>query len=188
MQLPVIVLPPLNRDSKISNLSSFCPSSAVALRHGLFRSPETLALLRSEASDRFLHWREVERAVDTIHEARREDLTNQYDIIWDKSKWESEWMDMFSQDVAKRLREGTITAREGHLPTRACDSACFNASSLDPLHLPSLFIFSVSLLGPLQSRLKRTISAFIESLGEIHVRMALVGGFCVGVGFGLFVR
>jgi hypothetical protein len=49
-----------------STLSAFQPSSAVALRSGLFHSPETVALLRSEAVDRFFRWREVEKSVERI--------------------------------------------------------------------------------------------------------------------------
>ncbi|KDQ56771.1 hypothetical protein JAAARDRAFT_59027 [Jaapia argillacea MUCL 33604] len=47
-------------------LSSFTPANALALRQGIFRSPETLAMLRMEAGERFLWWREVERGVERI--------------------------------------------------------------------------------------------------------------------------
>lgn len=71
--IPIILLPlprtrvhfslPAN-----SNLSVFRSRTPIALRAGLFRSPETLAALRVEAAERFLGWREVERAVRGVEE------------------------------------------------------------------------------------------------------------------------
>ncbi|KAF5318580.1 hypothetical protein D9619_010752 [Psilocybe cf. subviscida] len=77
--IPVIVLPRLQGAHRVlqntsltsAKLSRFRPATAVALRNGLFRSPETASLLRSEAVDRFLKWREVERAVEGIWEGSR---------------------------------------------------------------------------------------------------------------------
>ncbi|KAI0078084.1 hypothetical protein K474DRAFT_1660931 [Panus rudis PR-1116 ss-1] len=51
-----------HRRRNLAVLSSFRPDSAYALRAAILRSPETLASLRSEAVERFLHWREAERA------------------------------------------------------------------------------------------------------------------------------
>jgi hypothetical protein len=173
------------------------------LRTGLFHSPETLATLRNEASDRFLRWREVERVVDDIHMSRREEIVraqrsrgseNHDDSIWNKAKWESEWESSLSHDVAKRLRDNTVTERNNDLsgcgPDRdhARSTSCMGNSSFDPLHLPSLLLFSLSLLGPLQNRLGRSIVAFVEALGDYHVKVALVGGFCMGIGIGLSFR
>lgn len=60
---------------------------------------------------------------------------------------------------------------------------------LDPLHLPSLFLFSISLLNPLRVRLRKSITEFFESLGsERNVKIALLGGFCVGLGIGLMAK
>ncbi|TFK31776.1 hypothetical protein BDQ12DRAFT_618299 [Crucibulum laeve] len=190
--VPIIVLPSLhpNRDRGISKLSSFRPPSAVALRVGLFHSPETVALLRSEATDRFLRWREVERAADDVHASRRHTGKNtaRHNSKWDKSRWESEWMETLSLDVAKRVREGTITERD-IIRTKEKEShpPCIN-SPFDPLHLPSLFMFSVSLLGPLRSHMRRTLSDFFDALGELNVKLALVGGFLVGMGIGVYAR
>ncbi|KAF8225741.1 hypothetical protein L208DRAFT_1443326 [Tricholoma matsutake] len=198
-QIPIIVLPRTNALSR-SKLSSFRPASAFALRSGLFHSPETLAALRSEATDRFLRWREVEHTVDDIHKSRRKEAHNTQHrdpdgLPWDKTKWESEWAATLSQDVAKRLRENTLTERnvryyndehrdvDAHDPSRSCVGHSF-----DPLHLPSLVIFSVSLLGPLRARVRKSISGFVEALGDGNVKAALLGGFCMGIGFGFFLK
>lgn len=193
-EIPIIVLPRL-RDSGSAKLSSFRPANAVALRAGLFHSPETLTLLRTEAADRFLRWREVERSVDHVHQAQRERDVHREKQRWDKAKWESEWMVTLSQDVSKRVREGTITERDVKRPQpqlaeRSVSSSrpYANSPPFDPLHLPSLLMFSVSLLDPLRSRIESTFSEFWDALGEFHVRFALIGGFCVGVGVGFFVR
>ncbi|KAG6811105.1 hypothetical protein H0H92_008952 [Tricholoma furcatifolium] len=114
-QIPIIVLPRLTTTTPHTRLSSFRPSSAVALRAGLFQSPEILAVLRSEATDRFLRWREVERSVDDVHMSQRNDSSHHHrdpdGMPWSKAKWEAEWLPSLSHDVAKRLREGTITER-----------------------------------------------------------------------------
>ncbi|KAJ3569454.1 hypothetical protein NP233_g5036 [Leucocoprinus birnbaumii] len=213
-QIPLVILPRLQSHSTpdstpITNdkLSAFRPSTAVALRSGLFSSPETLALLRSEATDRFLRWREVERTVSHIHQPhvakevsdwRRTSnetfgfiSTKQKKEKWDKAKWESEYLASFSHDVAKRNRGGTITRRQASHLNLELESFDHHGADdevetdrpdtcapLDPLHLPSLFLFSISLLNPLRARLKKSISDFLESLGsERNVRVALFGIF-----------
>jgi hypothetical protein len=195
-QIPIVVLPRIPQhinSPSYSMLSSFRPSSAIALRTGLFHSPETIATLRGEAADRFLRWREVERAVDDIHMSQRNDTSRSSDgLHWDKAKWESEWVANLSHDVARRLREGTLTERNvrgshNHKcsddPARSCVGG-----SYDPLHLPSLVIFSISLLGPLRARFNRSVAGFLESFGDPSVRMALLGGFCMGLGIGLYMK
>ncbi|KAF9457891.1 hypothetical protein BDZ94DRAFT_1325916 [Collybia nuda] len=233
--IPTILLPriPHHHQTKLpfhtnSKLSSFRPSSVLALRAGLFHSPETIAVLRSEATDRFLRWREVERAVDEIHMARRDDATNTgsgsgsgpgngpEDARWDKGRWEAEWVAGLSHDVARRLREGTLTERNVRraqnrlrqvLGESDLDGTCASAGDhdpescnggegydydstfdYDPLHLPSLVLFSISLLGPLRVRLGRTVVRVVDKLGEASVQVALVGGFCVGVGVGVYLK
>ncbi|KAF8899824.1 hypothetical protein CPB84DRAFT_1780078 [Gymnopilus junonius] len=148
--IPLIVLPRLHGpqrtlgSSSSVKLSDFRPASAVALRSGVFHSPETVALLRGESVDRFLRWREVERAVEGIQEGRQRFYTGKryfsddrsrrklgekewgrqqgeyisYEMKegqtqekWSKAKWEAEWMESHSQDVATRLRQGTITEK-----------------------------------------------------------------------------
>ena len=49
-----------------AKLASLRPHSAHALRTCLLRSPEALASLRLEAAERFMRWREVERAVGHV--------------------------------------------------------------------------------------------------------------------------
>jgi len=201
-QIPIIILPRTSNSLPRSKLSSFRPASAIALRTGLFHSPETLSALRGEAADRFLRWREVEHTVDDIHTSRRKDAPHTAHhrgpdgLPWDKAKWESEWAATLSQDVAKRLRENTLTERnvryhsDGYRdadtqydPSRSC-----MGRSYDPLHFPSLVMFSISLLDPLRTRFGKSISGFVEALGDGNVKAALLGGFCIGVGFGFFLK
>lgn len=126
--VPVILLPqgPSNSRTR-THLSLFRPSSPLALRQGLFRSPETLAMVRGEAADRFLRWREVERAVGfvkgeqpqaEVSEKRTEEpletsLGKQKEdggSGWSKAQWEAEWDATLSHNVARRLRESSITS------------------------------------------------------------------------------
>ncbi|KAF9452130.1 hypothetical protein P691DRAFT_805661 [Macrolepiota fuliginosa MF-IS2] len=204
-QIPLIVLPRLQphpQDSLLEKLSSFRPSTAVALRSGLFNSHETLSLLRSEATDRYFRWREVERAVSHIHiqpPSHFAQPARSYSR-WDKARWESDYLASLSHDVAKRARNATITRQRSsqqHDPTKdlGLDDKTNQllprdlCAPLDPLHLPSLFLFSISLLNPLRARLRKSISDFLDSLGsERNVRIALLGGFCVGLGIGLMVK
>lgn len=112
---------------------------------------------------------------------------------WDKAKWESEWAATLSQDVAKRLRENTLTERnvryhsDGYRddddPSRSC-----MGHSYDPLHFPSLVMFSISLLDPLRARVGKSISGLVEAFADGNVRAALLGGFCIGIGFGFFLK
>ncbi|KZT26160.1 hypothetical protein NEOLEDRAFT_1177946 [Neolentinus lepideus HHB14362 ss-1] len=60
--------------SRTNKLSVFRPAHVFALRTGLFRSPETLALLRNEAGERWVRWRRGR--------GRKEG--------WDKRRWEEE--------------------------------------------------------------------------------------------------
>ncbi len=60
--------------------------------------------------------------------------------------------------------------------------------SFDPLHLPSLIVFSVSLIGPLRVRVWASLQSAVESLNETKVQVALFGGFCIGVGAGFWAR
>jgi hypothetical protein len=281
----------------------------VALRAGLFHSPETVALLRSEAADRFLRWREVEKAVEGIWEgslsvafgragpssegygsdnerrmeaeagvgtvraargkpkrsnsgrhnrvaggewSRRERLWGRTGgeraadassggmkskaESWSKAKWEAEWMEDHAQEVARRMREGASRgaaqrSRTGTmlppLRTPQALSASVNAqspaqgassaggddtaversspdvdkqrysapplarapgASFDPLHLPSLLILTVSLLAPLRECIGAVVLRAAGTLRETRVQVALVGGFCVGVGVGVWAR
>jgi hypothetical protein len=223
-EIPLIVLPrlhsPPQEPSLLDKLSSFRPSTAVALRSGLFNSPDTLSLLRSEATDRFLKWREVERMVTRIKPrpslptySHLCTLKHSTSTQWDKEKWETEYLTSFSHDVAKRARS-VVTRQQMVTPLNQRNNSIidddndddsdeededyllpqqeFSSSSaygsLDPLHLPSLIFFSISLLKPLRWRLHTSISKFFESVAsEKNVRVALLGGFCVGLGIGAVI-
>ncbi|GLB39697.1 hypothetical protein LshimejAT787_0702070 [Lyophyllum shimeji] len=179
--IPIIVLPRPSPNSRLSpraKLSSFRPSSTIALRSGLFHSPETIAVLRCEATDRFLRWREVERTVVEIHVFRQNHASHRHrdadGLPWDKAKWEAEWVASLSQEVATRLGDGTRTERNMDCQSNpnkrviAHDSSrsCLSNSHYDPLHLPSLVMFSVSLLGPLRSRFRRSLERLIQTVGD----------------------
>ena len=93
-------------------------------------------------------------------------------------------MASFSADVAKRLNtHKTCTSAEPFAP-----SAFGRSYIYDPLHLPSLLMFSISLLGPLKERLEDSLSFFWDALDQIQVRAALIGGFLVGIGVGLVIQ
>ncbi|KAJ2919739.1 hypothetical protein MD484_g632, partial [Candolleomyces efflorescens] len=194
-------------------LSSFRPRNAVALKNGLFHSPETLATLRMEAAGRFLRWREVERVVRGLHGG--DSTTTLYSSSytrglskergsrkragderaqigwrgWDKEKWERDWMTDFSRDVAVGVKERSMLLGEGthsgeedqqedgvrsdaegtlaegneegdeldekHAAPRIIAYA--HSHSFDPLHFPSLFLFTMSMLGPLKSRVVEAV-------------------------------
>lgn len=54
----------------------------------------------------------------------------------------------------------------------------------DPLHLPSLVAFSFSLLCPLKARLSKSMRDIWIAFCETRLKLALLGGFCLGVGVG----
>jgi hypothetical protein len=68
---------------------------------------------------------------------------------WSKGHWEAEWEAGLSRDVAQRCvrtpLHKTICMEE------------MGGADLDPLHSPSLFIFSLSLLGPLSGQIVRSV-------------------------------
>jgi hypothetical protein len=188
--IPIIVLPTIPRHS--SHLSSFRPATSRALRSGLFNSPETLSTLRLEAADRFLRWREVERTVYSLstdpvlvspvrpHSHPRRSTKGS--IRWNKAEWEAEWEYSLSREVARR--RSTIVAPSAS-PTI---SHAHRSPSFDPLHLPSLIMFSLSLLNPLRARIfdgspLRTRLSRLPSWGFLTA----VGAFCAGIGIGLML-
>lgn len=159
--------------------------------------------------DRFLRWREVERAVREIKSTgkRKRDQESTTEG-WTKAKWEMEWMENHSLHVARRMREGTVTKRDvpkaqgrskepihqnmDDSDEEQCQGSSFQSSSsiyFDPLHLPSLLFFSLSLFDPLKSKVKQSARGL---LGDWNwklsaMQMAIVGGvgFCFGLGVGL---
>ncbi|KAH9931552.1 uncharacterized protein B0H18DRAFT_989936 [Fomitopsis serialis] len=250
--IPVIVLPPLpahptypfqttyplsNASSAYSSprypegsssphtaatVSSFRPATPHALRTGLFRAPETLARLRSEAASRFLRWREVERAVEKISPSSSADTVraSKSPVVahartksgWDKAQWEAEWEGSLSQEIAvglqqRRRADTALPARpreeEESRPPVFSESRVRRGSQcapapFDPLHLGSLFMFSLSLLGPLKSHIARSLSFGRRDVSSTSrakpnrsmgfgLGLALVGAFCAGIGLGLLV-
>ncbi|THH05941.1 hypothetical protein EW145_g4427 [Phellinidium pouzarii] len=152
-------------------LSFFQPRSYYALRLGLFRSPNTLASLRAEAADRFMRWREVERAVadmsssvmnpGTVSAAamrRRDTITGAEDNNWAWSK--AAWEVSLSEDIARRMRLVNPPAEKSEFSTepesRFADPGSnllatvppYFAPVLDPLHFRSLMMLSLALLVP----------------------------------------
>ncbi|KAH9077825.1 hypothetical protein EDB83DRAFT_2636489 [Lactarius deliciosus] len=181
--IPVILLPAGPRSLHLP-VSAFRPSSTHALRAGIFHSPETLNLLRGEAADRFLRWREIERAVRSVRESRT-DARPQDGVAWDKATWETEWDVTLSRDVARRLREGTITAGSSggyYVPAKSSTHCTPPAVVLDPFHIPSLVMFSLSLFAPLKDSISQL------SLSGRRLGIVLVGTLCAGVGVGLALR
>ncbi|PBK66220.1 hypothetical protein ARMSODRAFT_890521 [Armillaria solidipes] len=178
--IPIIVLPHVDHDDDISpSISSFRPSSPIALRQGLFRSPATLLTLRSEAADRFFRWREVSYLTDGIRAQRQRQVSTRNEA-WKDKDWEAS----LSYDVAKRLRDldgKHKTQASGFDQNSEPDLPCFGVPGLDPLHFTSLFVFSISMLGPLQRRARSFLSGW-------NVCVALVGGFCIGLGIGILLR
>jgi hypothetical protein len=164
--------------------------------------------------DRFLRWREVERAVKEIKSNGKRKRDHEISTEgWTKAQWETEWMESHSIHVARRMREGTITQRdvatrsnpqllspnspEEHgdyeeKDERYLDPSCQPCSSrsFDPLHLPSLLFVSLSLFKPLKSRMKQSAKGLWGNWNWklSAMQMAIVGGvgFCFGLGFGLF--
>ncbi|RDX52447.1 hypothetical protein OH76DRAFT_1345103 [Lentinus brumalis] len=203
-----------SRRTSASHLSSFRPDSIDALRSGLFRSPSTLATLRSEASSRFLRWREVERAVERVQwsagTARPRNVldpsTSQSNEWWDKQTWEAQWEGSLSQEVAlhlRRRRRSDAPRRPSPLPSLSASGNTVPAqedeqslitppcasTSFDPLHLPSLVAFSFSLIGALRSRVARSLgltSAVSAPTGPSSGReRKRTGGRSFGHQFGL---
>lgn len=190
-----------------ATLSSFRPATPHALRTGLFRTPETLARLRGEAASRFLRWREVERAVEKLSPSVSADTVRASKSpatksAWDKAQWEAEWEGTLSQEIAlglrQRRRADTALApvvcddRAPVFPETRLrrDSQCAPVP-FDPLHVGSLFMVSISLLGPLKSRVARSLSfrgndpSKAERSTSFGLGLTLVGAFCAGIGLGL---
>jgi hypothetical protein len=136
-------------------------------------------LLRSEAADRFLRWREIERAAGTVHESRS-NARSQQGVAWDKAAWETEWDATLSRDVARRLRENTATSAPSQAH-QAKNAPCTPAV-LDPFHIPSLVMCSLSLFTPLKDNIGQM------NLSGRRLGLVLVGTLCAGMGIGLALR
>jgi hypothetical protein len=138
------------------------------LRGGIFRSPETLNLLRSEAANRFLRWREIEQVASTVHESRSNAQSKQQGVAWDKAAWETEWDATLSRDVATRLGENTATSAPGQ--THVARNPTCTLALLDPLHIPSLMMVSLSLFTPLKDSIAQ-MNLSGKRLGFVLVSM-----------------
>ena len=174
--IPIVVLPLKGLSRARLPVSAFHPSSSQALRAGIFRSPETLDLLRSEAADRFLRWREIERATCTVHELRKDTRSQQGAAAWDKAAWETEWDATLSRDV---LRENTALSGPSQLHSKSAPCA---PAALDPFHVHSLVMFSLSLINPLRDSIAQI------SLSGKRLGIVLAGTLCAGIGIGLALR
>jgi hypothetical protein len=135
-------------------------------------------LLRTEAADRFLRWREIERAATTVQESRKDTRPPQ-GAAWDKAAWETEWDATLSRDVARRLRENTATSGPSQVHSKNVTCA---PAVLDPFHLPSLVMFSLSLVSPLKESIAQM------SLSGKRLGVVLAGALFAGVGIGLALR
>lgn len=205
--IPVIALPPFPPSRRSSqHLSSFRPANSTALRSHLFRSPETLASLRTEVADRFLHWREVYR----VHNALTLSVAatsptlvkgNPYSPTktrWNKSDWEAEWDYNLSKEVFDLNNKSTIPPPSPSKPPSPSNSsscpAYYAPTSFDPLHLPSIFMFSLSLLSPLRYRIFREPVDTLESPTTARSTkplnwgiLGVMGAFCAGIGLGMLI-
>jgi hypothetical protein len=179
--VPIVLLTSTGSPRGRLPVSAFHASSTHGLRAGIFHSPETLNLLRSEAADRFLRWREIERAARTVRESRTDAARSQHDTAWDKAAWETEWDATLSRDVARRLREATVTSGPNYVYAKSTPTTC-TPVLLDPFHLPSLVMFSLSLLTPVKDSISQM------SLSGKRLGIVLVGTLCAGVGIGLALR
>jgi hypothetical protein len=161
-------------------------------------------MLRREAVDRFLWWRAVQKwgtmgmddgikrerigASRRLVERRgRVDGSVEDDDLDDDEDEDARWdppREAAASGIWKRRRRRrgtTISANRA----RPLDIPQYH--SIDPLHLPSLIVLSLSLFAPLKERIGSVLGSAVESLKERRVQVALIGGFCVGVGVGLWV-
>ena len=205
--IPVIALPPFPPSRRSSqHLSSFRPADSTSLRSHLFRSPETLAYLRMEAADRFLRWREVHR----VHNAMTLSLATTSPALHEghpyrptkvkraKANWEADWDFRLSKEVSD-LTKSTLPPPPPSKPPSPTHSnsscaAYYSPTTFDPLHLPSVFMVSVSLLSPLRYRIfgepTETLDGSTTARNTKPVNwgiLGIVGAFCAGIGLGMLI-
>jgi len=102
-------------------------------------------------------------------------------VAWDKAAWETEWDATLSRDVARRLRENTATSAPSQAHVKNANAPCTPAV-LDPFHIPSLVMCSLSLFSPLKDGITQM------SLSGRRLGIVLVSTLCAGVGIGLALR
>lgn len=205
--IPVIALPPFPPSRRSSqHLSSFHPADSTALRSYLFRSPETLACLRMEAADRFLRWREVHRvhnalslSVPTVSPTHlKAHPYSPTKIRWNKADWEAEWDYKLSKEVSDLHMSTLPPPSPSKPPSPSNSTSCasyYSPTTFDPLHLPSIFMFSLSLLSPLRYRIfgepmetldgSTTTTRSTKSLN--WGILGIMGAFCAGIGLGVLI-
>jgi len=166
-----------DRDSCVSSqLATFRPRTAAALRIGLFRSPQTLDLLRTEAADRYMRWRECEHAVSVMSSPPGKTRSK-----WDKAQWEAS----ISEDVARRIRACQASSEDSRRKGRETRQPCFSPI-LDPLHLRSLMMLSLALFSPQRPRQKSLrFTPPAPTKQRWGWGLTLLGVFCAGIGLGL---
>ena len=205
--IPVIALPPFPPSRRSSqHLSSFRPANSAALRSYLFRSPETLACLRVEAADRFLRWREVRRVHNAlilpVPTTSRSHLKvhphSPTNIRWNKADWEAEWDYKLSKEVSDLHTSALPPPSPSKPPSPSNSSSCvayYSPTTFDPLHLPSIFMFSLSLLAPLRNRIfgepMETLDGSVATTKRAESVnwgiLGIVGAFCAGIGLGVLI-
>ncbi|TFK52913.1 hypothetical protein OE88DRAFT_1733897 [Heliocybe sulcata] len=152
-----LTLPTYHRSTRHGKLSAFRPAHVFALRTGLFRSPETIALLRGEAGERWVRWRRGR--------GRREG--------WDKRRWEEE-LGAHARHVGDEDQERG-KGEEGRREARCAEAM---GVGMDPLHLPSLWAVAVGLFA---SRARGGERGGGGAWGWVVLAAA---AFCAGVGVG----
>lgn len=204
--IPIIALPPFPSSRRSSqHLSFFRPPDSTALRSHLFRSPETLTSLRMEAVDRFLRWREVHR----VHNALTSSIpttsstltrTHPYSPTgtrWNKADWEAEWDYKLSKEISDLRTSTNPPPSPSKPPSPSNSSSCgayYSPTTFDPLHLPSIFVFSLSLLSPLRYHIfgepMETLDNPPTTRSPRSVNwgiMGIMGAFCAGIGLGVLI-
>ncbi|EPQ50840.1 hypothetical protein GLOTRDRAFT_133584 [Gloeophyllum trabeum ATCC 11539] len=160
------------RSSREKGLSAFRPPSVLALRSALFRSPETLALLRGEAGERWVRWRASvsPSAAASPRSNRGRGRGRGQGQGWDKRRWEEELA--YSQ---AQTQTQTYTEKGGEREEGRCAEAM--GLGMDPLHVPSLFAVAVGLF-------RGEGGTGGSGVGWGWLVVAAAAAFCAGVGVG----
>lgn len=159
-----------------------------------------------EAVDRFLRWREVRK----IHNAMSPPVTTTSHTLhkghprcptrttkWNKADWEAEWDYRLSQEVSDLNKPFLPPSPSKPDSPRNSSSNCgayYSPPTFDPLHLPSVFMFSMSLLSPLRYRIFGEPTETLD--GSTTTRntkpfnwgiIGIMGAFCAGIGLGMLI-
>lgn len=109
---------------------------------------------------------------------------------WDKARWEAEWETKLSEKVTTSMRQRRAAATRADGPARqsSAGASSWASAPFDPLHLPSVLMISLSLLGSLRTRMGQSIHATWEKLSGYRLGLAFIGVFCAGIGIGFSIR